>query len=247
MSFTADRLLLFGATGDLAQRMLLPSLCALDADRLVAEDLLVICTARSQRDDADYRGMAGEALEKYLPDHRKAAIPAFLERLSYQPLDANDTSHFGALAEKVGSIDNGLAIFLSTAPSLFEPTIAGLAGFALARGAARRLVARAVCPTFPIENHCPPPRTAQNRTTPPAGRGGRRRATREARRGQAHRHGFLSAVNNHWNSAATEWRTPKGLRLAAPRLAGSAAHTVSPGPNQHRPAHRAVHSKLLMR
>ncbi|MEY4839030.1 MAG: hypothetical protein RLZZ475_2889, partial [Pseudomonadota bacterium] len=31
MSFTADRLLLFGATGDLAQRMLLPSLFALDA------------------------------------------------------------------------------------------------------------------------------------------------------------------------------------------------------------------------
>jgi glucose-6-phosphate 1-dehydrogenase len=33
MSFTADRLLLFGA--DLSQRMLLPSLCALHADRLV--------------------------------------------------------------------------------------------------------------------------------------------------------------------------------------------------------------------
>ena len=36
MSFTADRLLLFGATGDLAQRMLLPSLFALDADGLLA-------------------------------------------------------------------------------------------------------------------------------------------------------------------------------------------------------------------
>jgi glucose-6-phosphate 1-dehydrogenase len=35
MSFTADKLLLFGATGDLSQRMLLPSLCALHADALV--------------------------------------------------------------------------------------------------------------------------------------------------------------------------------------------------------------------
>ncbi len=51
------------------------------------------------------------------------------------------------------------------------------------------IAARAVCPTFPIENHCLPSRTAQNRTMAPAGRGGRRRATREARRGQAHRHG----------------------------------------------------------
>ncbi len=132
MSFTADRLLLFGATGDLAQRMLLPSLCALDADKLVSPDLRVICTARSAHDDASYRALAGDALAKYLPDHRKAAIPAFLERLSYQPLDANDMSHFADLAKKVGPEADGLSIFLSTAPSLFEPTIAGLTASRLA-------------------------------------------------------------------------------------------------------------------
>ncbi len=132
MSFTADRLLLFGATGDLAQRMLLPSLCALDADRLVAEGLKIVGTARAAHDDASYRAFAREALEKFLPDHRKSAIPAFLERLSYQPLDASVTHGFGALAEKLGAIHAGLAIFLSTAPSLFEPTIAGLAASGLA-------------------------------------------------------------------------------------------------------------------
>jgi glucose-6-phosphate 1-dehydrogenase len=132
MSFTADRLLLFGATGDLAQRMLLPSLCALDADKLVSPDLRVVCTARSAHDDASYRALAGDALTKYLPDHRKAAIPAFLERLSYQPLDANDVAHFADLAKKVGPEAGGLSIFLSTAPSLFEPTIAGLAASGLA-------------------------------------------------------------------------------------------------------------------
>jgi glucose-6-phosphate 1-dehydrogenase len=132
MSFTADRLLLFGATGDLAQRMLLPSLCALDADKLVSPDLRVVCTARSAHDDVSYRALAGEALAKYLPGHRKAAIPAFLERLSYQPLDANDMEHFVDLAKKVGPEAGGLSIFLSTAPSLFEPTIAGLAASGLA-------------------------------------------------------------------------------------------------------------------
>ncbi len=132
MQFTADRLLLFGATGDLAQRMLLPSLCALDADRLVAADLRIVGAARSPLDDAGYRQFAGEALEKYLPDHRKPAIPAFLERLSYQPLDATDLGSYAALADKVGQDGNGLAIFLSTAPSLFEPTIAGLAAHGLA-------------------------------------------------------------------------------------------------------------------
>ncbi|HAV80274.1 MAG TPA: glucose-6-phosphate dehydrogenase, partial [Erythrobacter sp.] len=48
MNLPADRLLLFGATGDLAQRMLLPSLCALDADGLLDNDLKIVATARSE-------------------------------------------------------------------------------------------------------------------------------------------------------------------------------------------------------
>lgn len=132
MSFTADKLLLFGATGDLSQRMLLPSLCALDADHLVPANLSIIGTARSDMDDQAFRAFAAEALAKFLPDHRKGAIPGFLQRLSYQTLDANQTDQFADLAKKVGPREKGLAIFLSTAPSLFEPTIAGLAASGLA-------------------------------------------------------------------------------------------------------------------
>ncbi len=126
MSFIADKLLLFGATGDLAQRMLLPSLCALHADGLVHPDLVIIGTARSELDDAGYRAFAAEALARFLPEDRKPAVPAFLDRLRYQTLDASTSDGFGVLSEKVGPINDGLAIFLSTAPSLFETTIAGL-------------------------------------------------------------------------------------------------------------------------
>jgi glucose-6-phosphate 1-dehydrogenase len=126
MSFTADRLLLFGATGDLAQRMLLPSLFALDADGLLAPDLAIIGTARSAMSDSEYRNFARAALEKYLPAERRGSMAGFLNRLAYQPLDATATEGYGALAEKVGTPARGLAIFLSTAPSLFEPTIKGL-------------------------------------------------------------------------------------------------------------------------
>ncbi len=126
MSFTADRLLLFGATGDLAQRMLLPSLCALHADKLVSENLKIIGTARQAFDDQGYRNFAREALEKFMPPERRGSMATFLNRLHYQPLDATDVAAYSALAEKVGSIDNGLAIFLSTAPNLFERTITGL-------------------------------------------------------------------------------------------------------------------------
>ena len=132
MPFTADSLLLFGATGDLAQRMLLPSLCALGADGLIGPNLRIIGTARQDLDDAGYRQFAREALEKYLPAERRGSMAEFLNRLHYQPLDANDTEGYAALADKVGPIGEGLAIFLSTAPHLFEPTIAGLAASGLA-------------------------------------------------------------------------------------------------------------------
>ena len=74
MNITADRLLLFGATGDLAQRMLLPSLCALDADGLLEPDLRVVGTARSEMTTAAYRDFARAALEKYLPENRRGGI-----------------------------------------------------------------------------------------------------------------------------------------------------------------------------
>ena len=55
MGFTADRLLLFGATGDLSQRMLLPSLCALHADDLLAPELKIVGTARSELSTSEFR------------------------------------------------------------------------------------------------------------------------------------------------------------------------------------------------
>jgi glucose-6-phosphate 1-dehydrogenase len=134
MTLPVGKLLLFGATGDLAQRMLLPSLYGLHADGLLPEGLTITGTARSEHDDAGYRAFAQGALDEFLPEDRKddSAVGAFLERLFYQPLDASKTDGFEALAKKLGDISNGLAIFLSTAPWLFGPTIKGLASAGLA-------------------------------------------------------------------------------------------------------------------
>ena len=125
---SSDTLLLFGATGDLAKRMLLPSLYALHEDGLVAQNLRIFGTARSEMSDEDYRALAAEALEQYLPDDRKdeSKLRSFLDRLAYQSLDASTIEGFDVLADKLGDISGGMSIFLSTAPFLFEPTIKGL-------------------------------------------------------------------------------------------------------------------------
>jgi glucose-6-phosphate 1-dehydrogenase len=131
----ASTLILFGATGDLAARMLLPSLYGLDVDGLLPDDLRIVATARTKLDDAGFRDHALAALGDHAPgglfEESKAA--RFAERLRYVPLDAQDRDGFRRLAEAVGNEAGEIAIFLSTAPSLFKPTIdnleaAGLAG-----------------------------------------------------------------------------------------------------------------------
>jgi len=134
MAASSSTLLLFGATGDLAKRMLLPSLYALYEDGLIAENLRIFGTARSELSDDEYREIANEALCEYLPEDRKddEKIASFLRLLQYQPLDASTIEGFDHLAEKLGDISGGLSIFLSTAPFLFEPTIRGLQSAGLA-------------------------------------------------------------------------------------------------------------------
>ena len=58
-------LLLFGATGDLAHRMLLPSLYGLHADGLLPDDFRIVCTARSDLTDDQYQATAVEALKEH--------------------------------------------------------------------------------------------------------------------------------------------------------------------------------------
>jgi len=136
MSNKAHTLLLFGATGDLSQRMLLPSLCALHAEGLVAEDLRIVGTARSEMSDSEFRNFARSALEKFLPAERRGGVADFLNRLHYQQLDVTTPEGYHDLAEKAGPGED-LAIFLSTAPSLFKPTIEGLQAAGLAGDGAR--------------------------------------------------------------------------------------------------------------
>ncbi|GAA4011495.1 glucose-6-phosphate dehydrogenase [Sphingomonas swuensis] len=138
MTDKATTLILFGATGDLAARMLLPSLYGLHRDGLLPPALRIVATARSAHDDASFRAHAHEALKAHVPDSffDEDASAAFLERLSYVTLDATDGAGYQRLAEAVGP-SGETAIFLSTAPSLFKPTIDNLKAVGLAGGHVR--------------------------------------------------------------------------------------------------------------
>ncbi len=118
--------------------MLLPSLYGLDADGLLPRGMRIVATARSGLDTAGYRATVAAALDATIDAERRvpAAVARFLDRFAYVALDASDTAGFGPLADAVGD-DPGVSIFLSTAPSLFGATIAGLVASGLARPTTR--------------------------------------------------------------------------------------------------------------
>src|SRR4028118_1146698 len=101
-SMKADKvshLLLFGATGDLSQRMLLPSLYGLHAEGLLPADLAIVATARSAFDDGSFRASAIAAPPRHVPGavFDPEVADAFLDRFTYVALDATEPSGFAKL------------------------------------------------------------------------------------------------------------------------------------------------------
>jgi glucose-6-phosphate 1-dehydrogenase len=132
-------LVMFGATGDLARRMLLPSLYGLDADGLLPQELRIIGTARTELDDGAFRERADAALQEHLTAgfYSRGVAERFIARLHYVPIDISQPSSFQRLTTAIGDPCHGVGIFLSTAPSLFKPAIDGLPAAGLACPTAR--------------------------------------------------------------------------------------------------------------
>jgi len=127
-------IVIFGATGDLAHRMLFPSLYNLEGDGLLPKDFAIIGSGRTRLTEDAFRAEIDAALEKFLTDgqYDKDRVAAFLARIRYCPVSVGEDQDFRCLREMVGNaVGDGVAFYLSTPPSLFAPVIAGLQGVGL--------------------------------------------------------------------------------------------------------------------
>jgi glucose-6-phosphate 1-dehydrogenase len=127
-------LTIFGATGDLARRKLLPALYNLAHDGALPERFNLIGIARSQSRHEDYQAEAREAIVEFSrrrPD--PAVLDALLERVRYIPGSFDDAAAYDALCRQLDEFDadNGgplnRAFYLSTAPTFF-PLIVEMLG-----------------------------------------------------------------------------------------------------------------------
>ncbi len=115
-------LVIFGGTGDLSTRKLLPALYQLHRHQLAGRLHRVIATGRGEMDTATFRSEARENLQKFLPtqDWDEGTWQVFSDKLFYQKLDANEPSDYHDLATIL--TDEGAPIrlfYLATLPSLY--------------------------------------------------------------------------------------------------------------------------------
>jgi glucose-6-phosphate 1-dehydrogenase len=122
-------LVLFGATGDLSQRMLIPSLFHLWRDGLLPKNLRLVGAARSAMDDAGFRSFAGDALARFVSAEHKddASIAAFLAQLHYHAVDTSSPENMAALKHKLPQLTDGNVVYyLATSPSIYGAIAEGL-------------------------------------------------------------------------------------------------------------------------
>jgi len=126
-------LVLFGGTGDLAMRKLLPALFWRTACGQVTADSRIIGAARGELSREDYLAQVRASCETHLGEEFDAKVwDGFAQRLSYAKVDAKQDDDFAGLARTLAGRENHIRVFfLSTAPDLFAPICEGLARHSL--------------------------------------------------------------------------------------------------------------------
>jgi glucose-6-phosphate 1-dehydrogenase len=134
-------LVIFGGTGDLARRKILPGLFRRFQAGQMPPTARIIGAARAEHSDDEFRAMVAEAVAEFMPQAAKDkdALAAFLQRLSYVAIDAKGTQGWTQLKETMRA-DVVQAFYFSVAPTLFGDIALRLTDHGIAGPQARIVV-----------------------------------------------------------------------------------------------------------
>jgi glucose-6-phosphate 1-dehydrogenase len=122
-------LVIFGGTGDLAMRKLLPALYHRERDGQITGDSRVIAASRGDLGRDEYLGLVEQALQDNLGsgDFDDAEWAKLRDRIHYVQSDAYDHDKWGALVDLLADGEDRIRVaYLATAPSLFGTIAQGL-------------------------------------------------------------------------------------------------------------------------
>jgi len=124
---------LFGGTGDLSMRKILPALYEAHRAGMLAEGGKIVGVARHAEDRAGYIEWVNEHVKPYVSKNGldETAWASFLERIQYVKLDLGKPEDFVLLRDAVSALPGIRVFYLATGPSLFVPICHALAAVGL--------------------------------------------------------------------------------------------------------------------
>ena len=124
---------IFGATGDLTMRKLIPALYNIAADGELPPGVAVIGFARRKKTDEEFRKEQEESTRKFSRQPVRDEIwNGFAQALFYHPSEFHDAAGYKSLAERLDKIDRergtggNRLFYLAVAPDQFEPILKNL-------------------------------------------------------------------------------------------------------------------------
>ena len=126
-------LVIFGATGDLARRKLLPALYNLAHEGALPEHFYLVGVSRKEKEREDYRAECEQAIRSFSrrpPDDD--VLAGLLEHVKYVPGTFDDENVYRELARVLDGFEEGAgeklnrAFYLSTAPAFFPVIVEAL-------------------------------------------------------------------------------------------------------------------------
>ncbi len=132
-------LVIFGATGDLTSRKLVPSLFSLMNQDLLPEKFVLLGVGRGEMTSADFRDKMAAAIGKYTEDREQdmSHITDFVKNVEYHRLDYHKVSDYVDLGHKLTKVRNesgvggNVIFYMATPPNMYETICSNLSEAAL--------------------------------------------------------------------------------------------------------------------
>ncbi|TAI49152.1 glucose-6-phosphate dehydrogenase [Flagellimonas allohymeniacidonis] len=129
-------LVIFGASGDLTARKLIPSLFNLYVAKQLPKNFVVLGASRSNLSDGEFRKKVvyeSPYLKSKIEDLKENYVKGFADMLFYEDLGDDYTKNYERLSKRIAKLndtngtENNYMFYLSTPPSLYEPIAKNLA------------------------------------------------------------------------------------------------------------------------
>lgn len=100
-------MIIFGATGDLAYRKLIPALFELNGQNMIPDKFHILGIGRKDNNDDEFRSEMAEGIEKFSeiinPD--KSSVGKFISKLSYYRINMDSPDDYPDLKAHLEDID----------------------------------------------------------------------------------------------------------------------------------------------